>query len=240
MDRLKELYRVIKLPSALAAIFITWLLCCQAFADIIEDIKDLEEETEGHSESNDARDNTKAIKQKKSKQVPKPVNQDRSEPAELPPKEKDPAPEKTQVSERRKAPINLKGDGQSSYSRKKGLMILRENVVITQENLRLQADEAEVSFYMEDAAFEKDSVKEVNITGNVKVSKFDPDPSQRMIAHGDRAIFYNNEQKVILLGNARLYRGGDLMRGKRITYDIPSGMVEVDQARGVVQPKEGD
>ena len=61
-----------------------------------------------------------------------------------------------------------------------------------------------------------------------------------MVAHGDKAVFYNAQQKVKLIGNARLYRGGDLMKGSKITYDIQTGMVIVDKAQGVVQPEEKD
>ena len=40
------------------------------------------------------------------------------------------------------------------------------------------------------------------------------------------------------LENARLWKGGHLIKGKKIIYDLNSGMISVDEARGVVQPGE--
>ncbi len=218
---------------------VIWVFASQAWGDIIEDIDDLQPQTEEgvtptppHKSKSKKPSHPASVK-KSPQQTSEPNSEDTF--VEEPPKTK-----KVKPSKGKKAPVKLKCDGQSTYSRKNGVMTLKENVVITQANLRLQADEAVVSFYKEKSEAENDSVKEVEIIGNVKVSKFDPDPAQRMVAHGNRAVFYNSEQKVKLIGNARLYRGGDLMRGKQITYDIQTGMVFVDQARGIVQPKGRD
>lgn len=135
-----------------------------------------------------------------------------------------------------KLPVKFKGDGQTTYSREAGVITLQENVVITQGDLRLQSDKARVKFLKN--ANSKEEVDEVLITGQVKVSKFDPNPMDRIVAHGDKAVFYNSEQKIRLIGNARLYRGGDLMKGKQIIYEIETGIVLVDQAKGIVQPEE--
>ena len=135
-----------------------------------------------------------------------------------------------------KEPVLFKGDGPTVYSRKQGVITLQKNVLITQGQLRMQSDKAKVTFYSEDAS--KEDVDNVEITGRVKMTKLDPDPKERVVAHGDRAVFYNSEQKVRLIGNARLYRGGDLMKGKQIVYELDTGLVIVDQAQGVVQPSD--
>ena len=57
-------------------------------------------------------------------------------------------------------------------------------------------------------------------------------------ARGDSATFFNERQAVELDGNARLWKGGHLIKGKKIMYDINSGMISVDEARGVVRPGE--
>jgi lipopolysaccharide transport protein LptA len=138
--------------------------------------------------------------------------------------------------ERSKAPIKLKSDGRSTYSRDGGLVHLRKNVVITQEDLRLQADEAKV--FVREAAEDEERIDKVEFTGSVKFTKFDQRPSEQVSAHGNRAIFYNERQEVILIGNARIWKGNQLIRGKRVIYDVATGMIEVDQAVGVVQPDE--
>ena len=213
---------------SIAILCSTFCLCPISKADIIENIEDLEPKK-------------KAKKAPPKKPTPLPKTNPRPEdgPASTTDtKSNEPTSNSSEAKADSKAPIKLKGDGQSTYSRKKGIMTLKDNVVITQGNLRLQSDEAVVTFYKIKSKDDGDEVKKVEITGHVKVSKYDPDPAERMTAHGDRAIFLNKTQKVRLIGNARLYRGGDLMKGRQITYDIQTGMVLVDQAQGVVQPKE--
>ena len=81
-------------------------------------------------------------------------------------------------------------------------------------------------------------VERAVLKGGVHVSKFDPDESKIIKARGDEATFFNSKQQIELNGNARLWKGGHLIKGKRIVYDIKSGMISVDEARGVVQPGE--
>lgn len=137
-------------------------------------------------------------------------------------------------------PIRLKSDGKSTYSKNADgipLIHLEKNVVITQADVRFQADEAKV--YMLPEQQTDDGVDRVEVIGNVQMSKFSEDPNEKLTAKGDKAFFYNDKQKVTLVGNARLWRGGHLIKGRQITYDLPSGLITVDKAEGVVQPGEG-
>ena len=68
------------------------------------------------------------------------------------------------------------------------------------------------------------------------VSKFDKEDS-KMIKAWHTATFYN-KKKVELNGNARSWKGGYRIKGRKIIYDIKTSMISVDEARGVVQPGE--
>lgn len=160
------------------------------------------------------------------------INEDKKPPR----RKKSDAEVQAERRDRSKAPIELKSQGQTTYARNGGLIQLREDVVITQADLRLQSDEAKI--YLNETSEEND-VEKVEVYGQVKMTKFDEIPSERVTARGERAVFFNSRQKVELIGNARLWKGGHLIRGKKITYDIPTGMITVDQAVGVVRPEEG-
>ena len=198
-----------------------------ALADIIDDIEDIEN-LEGGQRPPEK-------KQVPSQIVPQPTPSKKTptgSSGETSKKKSKPTKDRKSAS---RAPIKLKSDGRSTYTKDGGVIYLRKNVVITQEELRLQADEAEVHV---DVKKKDDRVKRVEISGSVKVSKFSDDPTERIVAHGDRAIFSNRKQNVRLMGNARLFKGGHLIKGKEIVYDIQTGLITVDQAQGVVQPEE--
>lgn len=207
-----------------SVLLILFLGSSQSIADIIDDIEDL--------------DSSPTVVQPPAKEPP--LLLEPQKPAEKPgPKlvPQNAEPKKSPKEAGAKHPINLRSEGRSTYTKDGGLMILRENVVITQDQLRLQAHEARITVNQEsrDAPVER-----VEISGQVKVSKFSDDPKERVIGHGDTAVFENSKQTVRLVGNARLFKGGHLIRGKEIVYDVQSGLITVDEAQGVVQPQESN
>lgn len=134
-----------------------------------------------------------------------------------------------------RSPIRLKSDGKSTYTKNGRLIQLNENVVISQDQLRLQADDAKVHLAEEGA---DNNVEKVEINGNVRVSNFSDIPEEKVSARGDRAFFINKNRTITLVGNARLWKGGHLIKGKQITYDVDTGVITVDKAEGVVKPEE--
>ncbi len=183
------------------------------------------------------------------KNEPKPLPQKEETPAKAPvkggaapKKETAPGAEKKPAAKKQKPtskePIRLKSEGRSTYSRDGGIIHLVKNVVITQAELRFQADEAKVHLNQSHQN-EEDNVDRVEVIGNVQIAKFSDDPNEKLTAKGERAFFYNEKRKVVLIGNARLWRGGHLVKGKQISYDLDTGMITVDRAEGVVKPGEG-
>ena len=112
-----------------------------------------------------------------------------------------------------------------------GEVVLKEEVIITQGDFRLEADEATIYFDQKT----KEAVK-VIASGRVKAFKEDQDLKERVKAECHEAVFYSQERKMILRGNAKLWRGADLIRGKKITYDLDTGRITAERIEGVVQP----
>ncbi|HYX34337.1 MAG: hypothetical protein M3Q07_25100 [Pseudobdellovibrionaceae bacterium] len=173
--------------------------------------------------------------------IPEPEEAPRAESPE--PKPTGKAPEKSKDKKyvgkaRRDAPIHLQSEGTSTYSRNGSVVHLQKNVVITQDDIRLQSDEARVLFSQDGKKENNNSVQTVEVNGKVNLSRLAKDPAERITAKSDKAIFDNDAQKVTLDGNARLWKDGHLIKGDRIVYEIITGMIKVDRAQGVVQPEK--
>jgi len=129
-----------------------------------------------------------------------------------------------------KEPVHFESKGLRGL-REKGTVELLESVVITQGTMRMEADQAKV-FFDEGA---KDVVKVV-AEGNVKMFKVDEDSGEKIKAYGNTVVFDNKSRTTVLDGNARLWRGADLVRGKKITYEMDTGWVRADRVVGEVHP----
>ena len=115
--------------------------------------------------------------------------------------------------------------------RDQGSLALEEDVVVTQDDIRLEADKATIFF-------EKGSndVREVHAVGAVKFLRTDPETGQPIRAEGKEAVFNNAKRIVTMKGEPVLHRGDDTVRGKVIYYDLTNGWVKADRVEGVVQP----
>lgn len=114
-----------------------------------------------------------------------------------------------------------------------GVVVLEENVVVTQADMRIEADKATIHF---DQA--TNEVIDCVAVGNVKFFRRDPETGGPVTAEGREAVFNNRERTVTLKGDPKLVRGGDVVRGRQIIYDLTSGWVKADRVEGVVQPSK--
>lgn len=213
-----------------------------ARADIIDDIDQLEKpkkkpKTTTETEEDQAIDSPGAI------EPPPPPPQAVTKPIELPKAEPPSAtsPVKSTSSSnkldkeaRRNLPIHYGCQGTTTYSRDRAIVMLEKDVVFTQEDVSLQSDEAKVKLLQGPGG----SVDSAEMNGRVSMNRDSKDPTERIRARGDRAVFDNAAQIVTLDGNARLWRDGHLIKGDRIVYEIVSGTVKVDKVQGVVQPEK--
>jgi lipopolysaccharide export system protein LptA len=110
------------------------------------------------------------------------------------------------ASEGKNGPVVVDSDTLESMQ-KEGLSIFKGNVVARQNNSVQYADRMEV---YTDA--KSDRIERVVSTGNVRIITRDC-----RMGTASRAEYYDAEQRVVLIGNARVWRESDVVTGERIT-----------------------
>ena len=128
-----------------------------------------------------------------------------------------PSTPRTGPTDEKREPVYFESMGLQGQ-RSQGVINLLDKVVVTQGDMRMEADKANVHFDQK-----TEEVNKIVAIGNVKMFRTDPDTNQKVRAESNEVLFLNLERKVILKGNAKLWRGGDLVKGKRFAVD-PSAM----------------
>lgn len=145
---------------------------------------------------------------------------------------KPPKGDKSQQSNN--VPIKYRSE-RLSGQKEGGVLVLEEDVVVTQGEMRIEADKATIHF---DQA--TNEVIDCVAVGNVKFYQKDPETGSPVTAEGKEAVFNNRQRTVILKGDPKLVRGGDVVRGRQILYDLTTGWVKAERVEGVVQPAKQD
>lgn len=127
-------------------------------------------------------------------------------------------------------PINFQSDNLTGI-RRDGMVELIENVVVTQSDLRLESNKAKIFF--DEASKE---VKNLFAFGNVKITKKDEVSGKPIKAFGESAEYDNEKQIMTLRGDAKLYKGDDVINGNVIYYNLKTGWIKAEQVKGVVNP----
>jgi lipopolysaccharide export system protein LptA len=104
------------------------------------------------------------------------------------------------------APVTVDADSLESMQ-KEGLSVFKGSVVARQNNSVQYADRMEV---YTDA--KTDRIERVVSIGNVRIITSDCRMGTAL-----RAEYYDGEQRVVLIGNARVWRDADVVTGERIT-----------------------
>ena len=108
--------------------------------------------------------------------------------------------------DRKSPPVTIDANQMESF-KKEGLVIFTGNVVARQDGSIHYADRMEVYLDEKDA-----KVNRIVSTGNVKIITKDC-----RTGTARRAEYYDDEQKVLLIGNARVWQEDNLVTGERIT-----------------------
>jgi lipopolysaccharide export system protein LptA len=119
-----------------------------------------------------------------------------------------------------RAPIDIVSDTVEG-NQKQNMVTFKGNVVAKQEDITLYANMIVVYYHPETK-----KLKEISAAGNVRIVQLD------RRATGQKAIFYQDENKVVLEGDAVLREGENVIRGERVTY-------YADEERSVVEPGKG-
>ncbi|MBP6217733.1 MAG: LptA/OstA family protein [Oligoflexales bacterium] len=132
--------------------------------------------------------------------------------------------------EQKKLPVHFRGDGLVG-SRRDGYLELQKDVLVSQGDLTLKSDYAQV--YYEDSSHE---VKKIIAKGHVKVQRPAAGDRALLSAKSDEIEFDVAKQRLVLQGHAELAKDGDLVKGERINYDIKTGWIDASQVKGVLRP----
>jgi lipopolysaccharide export system protein LptA len=132
------------------------------------------------------------------------------------------------------APITVDADQLESLQ-KEGLVIFTGNVVARQNNSTQYADRMEV--YLDSGG---DRLVRTVSTGNVRIITKDC-----RMGTAKRAEYYEAEQRVILIGNARAWQDDNVVTGERITMYLAEdrSIVEAgtqERVKAVFYPKRDD
>ena len=93
-----------------------------------------------------------------------------------------------------------------SYDRKKCIAVFEENVVVTDDELNIQADKMNVLFTKDN------KVLSIEAEGNVIIANNDRK------GFANKAVYYVEEGKVVLSDGPKIIRGSDEMSGETITF----------------------
>lgn len=145
---------------------------------------------------------------------------------------KNPLKNRSKANKKNKTPVKFESLGLRA-TKEKGYIELEKEVVVRQEDFKLTAKKAKI--YINEHT---DEVKNVIATGNVRVFNKDETTGKKIKAKGQKIIFNAEKQTVTILGNARLWRDKDLIRGKKILYNLNTGWIEANKVKGIVQPGE--
>ncbi|HTG12682.1 MAG TPA: lipopolysaccharide transport periplasmic protein LptA [Candidatus Eisenbacteria bacterium] len=133
--------------------------------------------------------------------------------------------------EGRNAPVTVDAD-QLENLQKEGLVVFTGNVVASQNSSTQYADRMEV--YLDDKG---NRIVRTVSTGNVRIITKDC-----RTGTAKRAEYYDAEQRVVLIGNARVWRDDNVVTGEKITIFLAEdrSVVEGGRVKGVFFPKNQD
>jgi len=119
-----------------------------------------------------------------------------------------------------RSPIEIVSDALEA-NQKDNVVTFSGNVIAKQEEMTIHTNKLVVSYDPETK-----KISEIQALGNVKVVMGD------RRATGQKAVFYQNENKLILEGDAVIREGDNVIRGERVIYYM-------DEERSVVEPSKG-
>ena len=143
-------------------------------------------------------------------------------------------PDGAAAADGKNGPVMVDAD-QLENIQKEGLVVFTGNVVATQNGSTQWADRMEV--YLDDKG---DRITRTVSTGNVRIITRDCRSGTAR-----RAEYYDAEQRVVLIGNARVWRDDNVVTGERITIYLAEDRSVVEggqqeRVKAVFYPKSQD
>jgi lipopolysaccharide export system protein LptA len=111
-------------------------------------------------------------------------------------------------------------------NKKDGLVTFKGSVVARHRDGTIISDTLKVYYAG------KDGVEKIVALGNVKINQ------QDRVGACRKAIFYPDDQKIVMTGAPRVWKDGDVVTGKVVTIFGDSDRMDVEGASIVISPKE--
>lgn len=131
---------------------------------------------------------------------------------------------------KKNGPIRIVSDRLDAYN-DKGLVVFSGNVVATQEDRVIKSDSLYLYYEKKEGKSKKIGSKDIIKTGeleraeakgNVRITQGEK------VVTGEKAVFYNDEQKIIVTGNTVMQDGDNIIKGEKI-------IVFLNENRGIVE-----
>ncbi len=141
--------------------------------------------------------------------------------------------------------IQIVSDRLDAYN-EKGLVVFSGNVVATQEDKTIKSDSLFLYYKKKEGESEKTGtagiikqgeIDRIEAEGNVRMTQ-----GERIVT-GKKAVFYNDEQKIIVTGNTVMQDGDNIIKGEKTVVFLKEnrGVVESGpdgRVRATIYPKE--
>jgi lipopolysaccharide export system protein LptA len=127
-------------------------------------------------------------------------------------------------------PVNINADTME-YDNRNNRATFKGNVIARQGNIVMFADNMKVLYG------DKGRLEQISALGNVKVIQGE------RIATGQKIVFYNDQQKIVVTGSPRVWQGDNVIHGKKITVFLKEDRSVVeggpgDRASATIYPKK--
>lgn len=113
------------------------------------------------------------------------------------------------------SPVNINADS-LEYDNSANRILFDGNVVARQGDIVMFADKMDVLYN------DEGEIRTIASKGNVKVIQ-----GERILT-GDKIIFFNQEQKIVVTGNPRVWQGDNVIQGKKITVFLKEDRIVIE------------
>lgn len=122
-------------------------------------------------------------------------------------------------------PIQIEADKMTAINESQSV-VFTGNVDARQGDIRIRSEEMTVYYIKSESGVAGGSksaqqVKKITCTGNVEVT------SKEWLGTADTMHYFSRKNLVQLVGNAKAYKGQNMVQGERINYHLDSGTSEV-------------
>ena len=140
-----------------------------------------------------------------------------------------------ETKNKKSEPIHIVSDRLDAYN-DRGLVVFSGNVVATQEDKIMKSDNLFLYYKKREGESKKigskniikaGELEKVEAKGNVRITQ-----GERVVT-GEKAIFYNDEQKIVVTGNPVMQEEKNIIKGEKI-------VVLLEENRGIVESTPGN